>query len=438
MAELAKACAKTDIKFAFYFNLETWLNEGDDLWNAQGMSYPEYIEGQLTELLSNYGPVALVWFDHGHETLTHDRMIRIRDLIKRLQPDCLINNRGTGKGVLPVGDYLTPEREFPESDPSRGIVIECCDAMGVRSWGYHKQEAFWSVPELAGRVSTCASRGYNYLLNVEPAPDGSIRRECRVRARSLGAWIAKHRPALTARPSAIVPVDPNIGHHPPLGVCTASGNTLHLHLHQWPVSDEVLLPVSGTLRPGTLKATAASAQGVVIGGLPPAPPSGPAPWIVSVDFTAQPVALLRDAAKPLEPDPAGGVFLSPADAARESANGVLILKLNRYPDGRVSMGSLHKLDDRMIWHVNLPEAQEMEVHAAFGSIKSQDNAGFELTCGSSALTGRTWLTEHWSKPVRKPIGRIRLDKGTNRLVFRTTDMPNGGFSDVHGLWLIPR
>lgn len=436
MAELAEACSRTEIKFAFYFNLETWLNENDDIWNEKGMSYPDFIEGQLTELLTGYGQVSLIWFDHSHEELPRERIVRIYNLIKKLQPDCLVNNRGVGKKDLPVGDFLTPERMIPESDSAHKLMIECCDAMGVRSWGYYNQEAFWSVPELARRVSNCSSKGYNYLLNVEPAPDGSIRPECRIRARKLGSWIAQNRTALMGDPSPVKPVDVNVLGRPHIGLCTASGNTLHVHLHEWPVSDEILLPVCGKLRKNKFKG-AETEDGLVIRGLPPVPPVGHGPWIISIDFEKMPVAVDCNKEKILEPDAAGTVFLSPVDAGRESENGVLFQNLNHFPDGSVSMGSLHRINDLLSWNVVIPETQEYEAHAAFGSIKCQDNAGFELSNGTSSLKGRTWLTEHYSQPVRKPVGRIFLKKGKNRLTLRVTDVPNGSFSDVHGIWLVP-
>ena len=439
MAELAEACAKAkDIKFAFYFNLETWLNEGvnDDVWNEQGMSYPDYIKGQLSELLTNYGPVALVWFDHGHPTLG-DRMGELVQHIQSIQPHCLVNDRGVSKGGRVVGDFLTPERILPESDPSRGLVIEACDAMGTRAWGYRRNEAFWSAPELARRASVCASKGYNYLLNVEPAPDGSIRPECRARARRLGAWTAKHAAALNAAPCpAIDPVDPNLLHEPTIGVCTRDGATLHVHLHQWPVSDEILLPVSGKLRKCGLKA-AYSEKGVVVGGLPPSPPAGFTPWILTVEFEAPPTALPRLDGNPLEPDASGALSLQPGAATIETENGVIIPRLNHFPDGSVSVGLLQSVGDTLAWNVRLQEEGEFEMHAAFGSIKSQDNAGFALSSPIDKLEGRTWLTEHWSKPTRRAVGKLRLAKGDNRVTLRVTDEPNGAFSDVHGVWLVP-
>jgi len=156
IGELAAACARRgDIKFALYFNWETWLNEdvNDDVWNQKGLSYPEFMEGQLTELLTQYGPIAMLWFDHGHPSLTRDHVVAIHRTIKRLQPECLVNNRGLSGEGLNIGDFRTPEREFPDSDPTRGLVIECCDSMGVGSWGYCRNDAIWSTPTLAARAS---------------------------------------------------------------------------------------------------------------------------------------------------------------------------------------------------------------------------------------------------------------------------------------------
>jgi alpha-L-fucosidase len=445
IAELAQACAKKDVKFCVYFNFETWLNEGDDIWNEKGLTYPEYIEGQLTELLTNYGPLGVIWFDHGHKELTPERMLHVVDLIKRLQPDCLVNNRCNIDLSLGKFDYISAERTLPPRHPeNRNTVIECCDAMGVKSWGYHREEAFWSTCELAKRVSLCASRGYKYLLNVEPAPDGTIRPECRIRAKRLGAWIKKNCLAVEAAPCDLTPIDPNLQHEPELGFATISGTALHLHLHEWPVADEVLVRASGMpLKVGltgfrNTKITVKSEKrGILVRGLPDIPPVGHAPWIVTIECEAPPVAF---AAKPtkrmLESIPGEPIFLSPLDAELDgpAAYGVVSPHINRFANGNISIGLLHKNGETISWRVKLSEEQDFEVYASFGTVKDQVNGEFELSCGASAINGGTWLTEHYGLPVTKRIGRLRLAQGENRIVFRVT---KANFSDVHGLSLVP-
>ena len=437
IAELSQACAKTDVHFAFYFNLETWLNEGDDLWNEMGLSYAEYIEGQLTELLTNYGPVGLIWFDHGnYKEIPFKRLKKIHALIKQLQPQCLVNGRGKRKVDPAIGDFLTPERDFPECDYSKNLVIESCDAMGVSSWGYDKDGCFWSVPELAKRVSICASQGHNYLLNVEPQPDGKIRNECVVRARGLGNWVKKHQDALVAERSEIQPKDPNLLYQPTLGVSTVAGKTLHVHLHQWPVSDAILLPVSGKVKSDKFTAEKTD-EGIIIKGLPSVPPEKNSPWIVPVEFVKPPVALAQKGKQTMKPDPAGTIFLSPVECEIKTVNGIIIPKPNRYPDGRASMGSLHFIGDRLSWKIKVPKSGKYEVYAAFGSIKNQEDAEFELSVGKSKLKGKTWISEHWSKPITKKVGKIKIDKNSRKIKLKVTAVTNGSFSDIHGIWLVP-
>ena len=443
--ELAKSCARKNVKFAVYFNFETWLNEGDDIWNEKGMSYPEYMEGQLTELLTKYGPLGFVWFDHGHKELTPERMVRVVDLIKKLQPDCLVNNRCNIDLSLGKFDYISTERTIPPRHPeNRNMVVESCDAMGVKSWGYCNDEAFWSTCELAKRVSLCASRGYKYLLNVEPAPDGTIRPECRIRAKRLGAWTKKNRMAMEAAQCDLVPIDPNLQHEPALGVATVSGNALHLHLHEWPVSDEVLVRASGVpLRAGLTgsrnsKITAIlEKRGILVRGLPDIPPEGHAPWIVTVEFEAPPIAFAANFAKRmLAPVPGEPIFLSPLDAELDgpAAFGVVSPHINRFANGNISIGLLHKKGETLSWRIKSPEERDFDVFASFGTVKDQANGEFELSCGASVIRGGTWMTEHYSLPVSKRIGLLRITVGETRIVFRVT---KANFSDVHGISLVP-
>jgi len=146
---------------------------------------------------------------------------------------------------------------------------------------------------------------------------------------------------------------------------------------------------------------------------------------------------LAAARRPIECDPAGGVFLPPDEASVATRNGIIIPKVNRFPDGRVSMGSLHHVDDVLIWRVAVLEAGAFDVHLAVGSIARQAGAAFVVSSPVASLEGRTWLTEHYSKPTRRAVGRLRLPAGTCEVSLRVTAVPNGSFSDIHGIWLVP-
>lgn len=445
IAELSAAAKKKGIKFSFYFNLEAWMNEGDDIWNRQGMSYADFFQGQLEELLTSYGPVATIWFDHKTDDVSHDRLRQIIARIKELQPDCLVNDRGISKlapGLL--GDYVTPEREVPEIDPEKNLIVECCDAMGVRSWGYCEDEGFWSVEKLGQKVSACASKGYNYLLNVEPAPDGSIRPECVCRAAGLGNWIRSHRTALQAAPSPFEPCS-NLQLQPPIGVSTVDENTLYLHLWKWPESDEVLLkaignPVSAILEDGTELKIKTNESGIVMSGLPGLAPGESGPWVISLVHEGQ-MEALPGVAKPVtDLLPGQSAYLTPGDAEIPFGphyKGMKRVNINRFADGKVSLGGFHNQGDRVAWQVIAPEETEFEVYMSLGSIESQVDAGFELSSPISTLSGKSWFTGHYSTPERRYVGRISLAEGLNNVQLLVTSIPNGAFSDVHGIWLIP-
>jgi len=316
--------------------------------------------------------------------------------------------------------------------------------MGVQSWGYHSRETFWSTAELARRVSSCAARGYTYLLNVEPAPDGAIRKECRIRAQALGRWIRDHRAAVDAASCELKPIDPHELPEPPIGVSTLAGNTLYLHLHRWPLADELLVRATGnplsarlTGAPRARLTAAAEEGGIRVRGLPPEPPAAAGPWIVTVAFQAPPRALPAAAAATREYLAGESVCLAPADAELGSANGVLVHGVNRWPGGRVSVGGIYHIGDTLAWRVAVPVAGEFEVYASLGAVASQSDAEFELSCGASRFTGRTWFTGYSQMPERRRIGRLRLAAGPNRVVLRVTGVTKGHFPDVHGIALIP-
>ena len=210
------------------------------------------------------------------------------------------------------------------------------------------------------------------------------------------------------------------------------------------MADEVLVRASGVPRTAALMGcrhtkipVISETRGILVRGLPSVPPAGHAPWIVAIECEAPPVAL---AAKPahrvLEPVLGEPIFLSPVDAelSGPAAFGVVSPHINRFANGNTSIGLLHRDGETLAWRVNSPEVQEFEVYARFGTVKDQAQGKFELSCGASVIQGGTWLTEHYSLPVSRRIGRLRLALGENRIVFRVT---KANFSDVHGFALVP-
>jgi alpha-L-fucosidase len=191
------------LRIGFYFSLSDWhhpdyppFSERDKPYNffrlpqptaEQWERYLECLFGQVRELLSNYGPVDLLWFDGQWERHPADRWrpSELRAMIKSLQPGTLINDR------LPDhGDFDTPEQFIPPQPPAR--PWETCMTMN-ESWGYNPADAdYKSSRRLIHALCEVAGKGGNLLLNVSPMGDGRLPGEQVERLEAIARWMEKH------------------------------------------------------------------------------------------------------------------------------------------------------------------------------------------------------------------------------------------------------
>jgi alpha-L-fucosidase len=245
MKELASACNEAGLKFCFYHSVVDWHHpefpakysqsgwHGDPNPNADLEEYVAYMRGQVRELLSNYGPVGILWFDGGGSfrgqpmaELIHAR--EIIDMIHQIQPMCIVNDRlGT------PADYGTPEQHIPGQAPKR--LFEVCMTLNDH-WGYNKYDDHWKSPETVIRnLADIVGKGGNYLLNVGPTAEGIIPEGSVRTLREVGKWMAANGESIygtTASPFAKTP----------WGRCTAKGRNLYLHVFNWPSDGRLLVP----------------------------------------------------------------------------------------------------------------------------------------------------------------------------------------------------
>lgn len=207
-AEFAEACYKYGLKFGLYYSQELdWHHQHgggyDNMSGCSGVSwdnswdfpdrskkdfsicFEEKIKPQVTELLKNYGELCLMWFDVPH-TITKEQSLELNSLVKRYQPDCLINSR-IGNGAY---DYVSlGDNEYPtafsvdeNADPN-GLdgmkyspygLYETAGTLNS-SWGYKYYDQNWiTAEEIASRRKKLNDLGINYLLNVGPDGLGRI------------------------------------------------------------------------------------------------------------------------------------------------------------------------------------------------------------------------------------------------------------------------
>ncbi|MBX3096647.1 MAG: alpha-L-fucosidase [Fimbriimonadaceae bacterium] len=246
---LAEACRKHEMKLGFYYSIMDWhhpdylprrtweTTRGED--GAEMRRYVDYMKAQLKELLTNYGDVAVIWFDGEWErTWREDWGSEIYNYCLSLQPQTIINNRVTNVRTSmedmgterQVGDYSTPEQTIPEAGLP-GVDWETCMTMNSH-WGWNAADRNWKTSrELIRNLIDIASKGGNYLLNVGPTADGEFPPESLARLKEIGSW-------MNANGAAIYGTQGTVIGKPAWGRCTSRRNsretTLYLHVFDRP------------------------------------------------------------------------------------------------------------------------------------------------------------------------------------------------------------
>jgi alpha-L-fucosidase len=231
MKDLAAACKEAGIRFCFYHSIMDWYRP----WQGADMpKYTAFMKGQLKELVEQYGPLGILWFDG--EWIKEWDQARGRDLydyVRGLQGDLIVNNR-VGKRKSDDGDYETPEQNIPR-EKVRGRLWETCMTING-TWGYSKYDENWKpTADLVRKLVDIVSKGGNFLLNVGPTAEGLIPEPSAHRLRQMGAWLKVNGEAIygaSASPFDKEPFD---------GRTTAKGDTLYLHVFAWPAEGPLVV-----------------------------------------------------------------------------------------------------------------------------------------------------------------------------------------------------
>lgn len=223
LAELAEACREADIKLFFYYSLLDWNRDdyyprgrtGNGIAGREPGNWDDYIafmKAQLTELLTNYGPIGGIWFDGHWDQMGWDgkefsqlkvdwQYDELYGLIHELQPSALVGNNHH-LGVIPGEDFQMFEKDLPgqnttgwataEDQIAQNLPLEVCETING-SWGFNLQdENHKSDTELLHYLIKAAGYGSNLLLNVGPMPNGEIQVEHKASLASMGAWLKQY------------------------------------------------------------------------------------------------------------------------------------------------------------------------------------------------------------------------------------------------------
>ena len=231
--ELAEECHRQGIQMCFYYSQSRDWNEPDGLGNEwdfpQDGNFQKYLDEkvkpQLTELLTQYGPIGMIWFDTPM-TISKDQAQQLKDLVRKIQPATIISGRlggGVETDYMSTGDNVIPATVIP-GDWEVPATLN-------NTWGFKKNDHEWKSPEALTRLLfDIAAKGGNYLLNVGPTAEGIIPQESVDILAKVGDWMKINNECIYGTQASPFKIEFKWGN------ITQKSGKLYLGIFNWPTN----------------------------------------------------------------------------------------------------------------------------------------------------------------------------------------------------------
>lgn len=240
--ELADACHAEGLRFGIYYSQRDWHHP--DYGIGDNAKYRAYMNGQVRELLANYGTVDVWWWDsYGRGNLTNFWGIgETSALVKELQPAIVMNNRMAELGAYnrqPApyrGDFDTPEQRLGKYQDTR-LWESCMTVVDAPhgGWSYRTEGKVKSFQETVRMLASCATGDGNLLLDVGPDSTGVIPADQTDCLLKVGEWLKLNGESIYGTRGG--PFKPG-----EYGGTTRKGKTIYVHVLRWPESGTLKLP----------------------------------------------------------------------------------------------------------------------------------------------------------------------------------------------------
>lgn len=446
---LARATQKQGLRLGFYHSIMDWHHpdytpkrawEVKDPTTGDLNRYLEFMKAQLKELLTEYGDVAVLWFDGEWEHKTPGELheSEISDFIQTLQPNTLVNDRLWNRRAGNPANYGTPEQFVPATgskDASgKAMLWESCVTINEDSWGYNKYETvFKTERDLIRLLIDVVSKGGNLLLNIGPNPDGTIRPEFITRLNAIGDWMKINGEAIygtTANPFETLPF---------FGRATVKGNVLYLHVYQWPEGGKLIVPglknqvLSAELLDGQRKVAFHREGDRTLLDLPKSAPDETASVIkLMLDGPPQPVPYV------LEPASNGTLTAGVESGEIETRFEQRAKKENFL--NHVFITKWTRPDDIPTWKIHLPQGHTFSVDVTYGALDaSKGTPYFVEFSGAATATAKGEVESTSNDLVFRPhrIGTITLPAGDYQLQVKAQNRPGVAAMTLEKVTLTP-
>lgn len=402
--ELARACREEGIRFCFYYSHREDWDHPDAYGNnwdydEAHKNFDRYLEEkskpQVRELLTNYGPVGLVWFDRG--LYTPEQARRFVDLVRSVQPECLINGRVGNYGQELMGDY----QSMSDNGMPPGGLDEYWETPQTlnETWGYSRFDRNWKDSRtVVRRLVEIASKGGNYLLNIGPMGDGTIPQETLEIFGQVGAWMNENSDSIYGTSASPFP-------ELPWGRCTVRGEMLYLHVLDWPDNRTVSLPgLRNEVRAAypmrdPSRSLRYEHKGYNLSVQLPPRPSHPADTVIVVKIagilSVDPPVVAQNHEEPIHLD---------YRTARTSGNAAK--RFNR--DGGFHISRWTAPGDQARWHIKAASSGLYRVKIRYAARREWHGAKYRVSVDSQSVTATVEPTGDWYQYRTFALGTVRL------------------------------
>lgn len=454
--ELAEACKKHGIKLGLYYShWVDWEHEygwdhNKELTGITPEQYNTYwqekVIPQMRELLTNYGEISIFWFDmwihHSQTVVTKEQLLQLKELIRELQPNCLVNSR------LGLSIEEDPDIDFKTlGDNSLGNKLEefpwQSPATVAHSWGFHATDNEWkSTTSLLKALINNVSLNGNLMLNIGPRANGEVPAEITQRLTDMGNWLKINGESVYGARAFKLPKEQHdwgkITYKK-----TGSGTILYLHVFNWPLNKKLYLTGIKT-KPDKVYLLADKQKSALYFNhadvlttinLPELKPD-PFISVIAVEFKTD--TLIEDGLVAKTTD--GGFSLKPQNQTLISDFPVIIKK---EIEGTIPEHIIAKEKQTLKWKIYIDEPGEKWVDVSYSFQNNTNNSNLIVRASENELkhkvtnTGKTvgepnenWIIDNF-RPNR--IGKINFrEKGIYNIELEINPGKN---EDVKFQWL---
>lgn len=424
LKELAEECRKQGIRLCFYHSIMDWHHP-----QAKGADFPKYVEhmkGQLQELLTNYGPIGVLWFDGewiGEWNREQGR--ELEKYIRGLQPDLIVNNR-VGKRQRGDGDFGTPEQEIPATGMP-GMDWETCMTMND-TWGFKTDDHNWkSTDDILHKLIDIVSKGGNFLLNVGPTAEGVIPEPSVERLAAVGRWLETNGQSVYGTSASPFP-------RLAWGRATQKPGKLYLHVFQWPGDGKLVVPgfenkinAAYLLADSQRAALPVSRENGRIVVAVPERPIDPIDTVVVLEVEG-PVAAIVPVLRQSE----GGTVLLHARDANCHGHNV------RYEQGggKDNIGFWTDAGDWVDWNVEIVTGGQFDVEITY-ACPPPGGSQYSIVVGDQRLDGKVRATGSWTQFEAEKLGQVRLQAGRQTVQVKPKNKVGEGVMNLQSIVFKP-